>query len=266
MEARSQPGDRLAGGANGCGGLDRVAASLAASHPDAILAESTAGTRALRRATRAIPIVTYVADPVLSGFAASLRRPGGNVTGLCDFDAESATKAIEFLKRLVPRLSHIAVFFPGAVATSRESAGRYLAAAAKAGIEARLILLGNVNEFETTVRGVVRSGANGALSSGLLDDANLRKLGESARRNKLPTLTFLEPFKDTFPLTLQPYHRDWDGAFATIVDKVLRGTSPAEIAFEQPDALKVILNRRLAMDMGLAIPPEVEIQATEVIG
>jgi len=97
--------------------LDRVAASLAASHPDAILAESTAGTRALRRATRAIPIVTYVADPVLSGFAASLRRPGGNVTGLCDFDAKSGTKAIELLRALVPRLSHIAVFFPGTVAT-----------------------------------------------------------------------------------------------------------------------------------------------------
>jgi len=89
---------------------------------------------------------------------------------------------------------------------------------------------------------------------------------KSVASRESPTLSLHEQGKDIFPVTLQSYHRNWDGAFATIIDKILRGTAPGDIAFEQPDGLKIILNRPVASDMGLAFPSDLEIRATEIIG
>jgi putative ABC transport system substrate-binding protein len=245
--------------------LDRIAAELAASQPDAILTESTRATSALYKASRTVPIVTFVADPVAAGFAESLARPGRNVTGLCGLSEDSGAKSVELLRLVVPDLSRIAVVFSAQVSTSRLSAKPFLDAATRAGIKAELVLLRQKADVEAAVNAAVLSGARAVIVAHLIEDGLTQAFGEAAARRNLASLTVSDQFARSYLFVHEPYHLNYDRSFGVVLDKVLRGTRPGDIAFEQPDGTKLTVNRRLAAAMRLELPAELRLRATRFI-
>jgi putative ABC transport system substrate-binding protein len=244
--------------------LDRTAAELAAARPDAILTESTWGTAAAARATRSIPIVTRVGDPVRTGFAASLARPGGNITGLSIFTEGFEAKCIEILRTLVPTVQQVAVFSWG------EADPHYtrplLSAIAQAGLAARSVVVTSEASIAQAVAEAARKGAGGAfIGGGFKEESTVGPLGSAATAARLPLLVLNTDFPQHALLAFQPYHARPALRLAALVDKVFRGGHPSEIAFEQSDRVKLVVNRRIAKAMGREIPGEILLRATDVI-
>jgi putative ABC transport system substrate-binding protein len=244
--------------------LERNAANLVATSPHAILTEGTSLTRALAKATTTIPIVTSVGDPVGSGFASSLARPGKNVTGLCNRSAGGETKCLELLKSLMPRSSRVMVFNNGAIPSSREFAQFFRAAASGLGLEARLYPVASVKEAESALREGLRMGARGAVVVGIIESDMVEWLIDALPRNGVVAVLASQS-NDRFLLSYEEIHANIDASVATVLDKVLRGTKPGEIAFEQPDTANIVVNRKLATAMNVEIPTDLLLRATRVV-
>src|SRR5262249_21918484 len=146
--------------------IQRYAKELVALQPDVILSSSTSSTASLLQQTRAIPIIfANVADPVGSGFVASLARPSGNVTGFIPIPAEMAGKWLELLKEIAPRVARVAIFFNPATATYAEIfLNPFKASAASFGIEAIAAPIRNMAEFETLVAAQAREPDGGLIA------------------------------------------------------------------------------------------------------
>ena len=243
--------------------LDELAARLAATAPDVLFTESTRGTRALQNATRTIPIVTSVGDPVASRFATSLQRPGGNITGLA-LTAGTEGKALDFARELVPNLKRIAGFVPASVATSREQAQPGLKAANDRGIEARLWLI-DPRDAQAAAREAQKWGA-GAVSVGVfLDKEPTRIVTEAVHAAGLPTINGVEWFPELFALTVVTHHLNPVRSLVAILDKILRGARPADIGFEPPDSVDITVNRRILASLRLPVPPALALRANQFI-
>jgi putative ABC transport system substrate-binding protein len=246
--------------------LARVAAELVALSPHAILTESTVLTRALVAATPTVPIVTSVADPVASGFALSLGRPGRNVTGLCNRDEGYEVKSIEMLRAFAPRLSCVMLFFHSAAKESGPFADRFAAAAEQAGLRARLCLVGSLTQARDAVSDALRHGSDAAvIGNTILDESLAAWIAMELPRRGLPAICANGNQDDRFLVSFEQFHANAALRFATVIDKVLLGASAAGIAFERPDAAHVVVNRRIARAMGLEIPAEMRVRATRVI-
>jgi len=243
--------------------LDAAAARLVAAEPHAILTESTRATRALHVATRTIPIVTSVGDPVASGFAASLARPGGNITGLA-LTVGAENKAIDIAREFIPGLSRVVLLYPSSVATSAESARQFAVAAARHGIETRTILI-DAKDADRAAREAYQWGARAAFTGAFLDEAPTRRVADAAHHAGLATLSSHEQFGQVHAITVSVHHVNTVKSLVGILDKVLRGARPGEIAFEAPDSAKVIVNRRILAALGLAPSPALLLRATQVI-
>jgi putative tryptophan/tyrosine transport system substrate-binding protein len=251
--------------------LERVAAELVSRRPDAILTENTPNTRALARATSRIPIVTSVGDPIASGFAATIPRPGGNITGLCNVSDAFESKCIELLKAISPQLKRIVAFAFKGTNAGQLYRERSEEAAAKAAVKLDTVEVQSLADtqagFDAACAGfdaAFRAGARAALI-GIYDPASLDWLAEALPRHGVPALV-VNKQGDTFLLSYEQYHSNAAVSLATILDKVLRGRAPAEIPFAQVDAAHLVLNRRIADRMKLRIPDGVLLQVTRFVG
>ena len=241
-----------------------LAAELVRSKVDLILARGTPAALAAKRATSEIPIVmAAVSDPVESGLAASLARPGGNVTGLTSASAELAPKRLDTLKALVPKMRKVAVYANldnlAAQATWKDTDQ----AARSMGLEALLLDVRSSEKIAPAFELAVKEGAN-ALLVGIetLAQSNRDAIVELAARHRLPAMYSAREFVDAGGLVSYGVnYADWYYRAAGYADRILKGARPAELAIERPAKFSLFINRRSANSLGVVIPPDLLLRA-----
>jgi putative tryptophan/tyrosine transport system substrate-binding protein len=252
--------------------LPALAAELVALKVDVIVTGGgTLSTLAAKQATKTIPIVFPAAgDPVESGLVTSLARPGGNVTGLSVLVAELVGKCLEQLKQAVPGVSRVAVLWhPGAFGERAEKdmlkevevAGRAL------GVQAQFVEARGPADFARAFSDMTRAraGALTVLPSAMFVTER-RRLVDLAAKNRLPAVYSWREFVDAGGLmSYGPNVADLFRRAATYVDKILKGTKPADLPVEQPTKLELVINLKTAKALGLTIPQSVLGRADEVI-
>jgi putative tryptophan/tyrosine transport system substrate-binding protein len=248
--------------------LRALATELVGLKVDIILTAGPGPTRAAKAATSAIPIVmAQDNDPVADGFIASLARPGGNITGLSTFAPELSGKRLEILREVVPKLAAVGILgnstFPGYAPMMRE-----MEVAAKA-FKVRLQYLDvrRREDIETAFQAASEGRADAVLTltSAVLSTHRAQIIG-LAVKNRLPAMYHNSQFVEAGGL--MAYSANLSDLFyrsATYVDKILKGTKPADLPVEQPTKFEFIINLKAAKQIGLTIPPNVLARADKVI-
>lgn len=255
--------------ANGkLGDLPALAAELARLDVDLILAATTAAAVAARDATKKIPIVfAVVADPIGAKLVESLPRPGGNLTGLTTSNTDVAQKRLQLLRELLNgRVSRVAlVFNPGDQsnvigATLIQEAGRTL------GIDVPPVEVRSREDLERAFVRLTSERVDGVfVAAGALTDTHGRLVTELASRARIPAMYGAPEFVEAGGLI--SYSASFSSNYrraAAYVDRILRGASPADLPVEQSREFELVINRRTAAALGLAIPRSLLIQARVV--
>ena len=244
--------------------LPDLAAEIVRLKVDLIVAAPTPAIRAARQATRTIPIVmAFSGDPVGDGFVAKLARPGGNITGHSATVAEMAVKRVEFLKAIVPRLSHVSYIVSPEITrravTETEAAGRTL------GLQVSTIPVRDSGEVDRAFSTMHRESVDGLVVALTLPH-HWRQIVDLALKNRLPTVSGAREFVEAGGLMAYgPHFPDLFRRAATYVDRILKGAKPADLPVEQPTRFELVINRKTANALGLAIPPSVLARADEVV-
>jgi putative ABC transport system substrate-binding protein len=248
--------------------ISDCAATLVRAKPDLIFTQNTPNTRALQQATSTIPIVTGVGDPVGSGFAASLARPGSNITGLSYSTGQTDEKLVELMRLLIPKWTG-AVLLAAAIEEDmlRPFMTRMQSVIRKSGATCRLVFLDSRKAAEREFRSMRARGEQFAHISLGLDFVTGEEVAELAVRNQVALVSgAVEWVRAGALFSYSPTHRNQDRRAASQIASILRGANPATIPFELPDATELAVNRTTAAKLGIRIPLEVLILATEVIG
>jgi putative ABC transport system substrate-binding protein len=249
--------------------MKRFAGELVALEPDFILTSSTPATATMLQATRTIPIVfVIVADPVGSGFVASLPRPGGNATGFTPIVRSLGGKWVELLKEMAPRLARVALLFNPPTATFIEGyVGPFKSAAAAIGAEA---IIGPVNDMpglESLVAAEAREANSGLV---VIPDAftipHRAEIIAAAARHRIPAVYWSRSFTELGGLiSYGPYIVDEYRRAAAYADRILKGAKPSELPVQAPVKFELVVNRKTAGALGLDVPPSLLAAADEVI-
>ncbi|MGH7773355.1 MAG: ABC transporter substrate-binding protein [Candidatus Binatia bacterium] len=248
--------------------LRSLVAELIRLKVDLIVTSAPAATRAAKETTTTIPIVmVLVADPVAFGFVASLARPGGNVTGFAFLLPELSGKRLELLKDAIPKLSRVAVLWNAANPYKAFDLKEVQAAADALRVAVHTIPVREPNDFDDAFKAAVKSRAGGLLT---LEDpftiAHRTHIVDLAFRHRLPAVYAVSPFVDAGGLmSYGPDRVDQNRRAATFVDKILKGTRPADLPVERPMKFEFIINLKAAKQIGLTIPPNVLVRADRVI-
>jgi putative ABC transport system substrate-binding protein len=246
----------------------KYAAELLAARPDMLMGSTGTGLGALLEVTRTIPIVfTSVLDPVGSGLIESLAHPGGNATGFILFEWSIASKWLDLLKQMAPRITRAAVLRDPSGAGGGGQLGALQAAAATLGIELRPIDVRDLAGVERAIAAFAQQ-PNGAL----IETA----AGAAVDRGAIVTLAAQYRLPAIYPLRywvadrggLMSYGPDqvelWRLA-AGYADRVLKGEKPAELAVQAPTKYELVINLKTAKALGLTVPPTLLVAADEVI-
>jgi len=251
--------------------LPSLAAELVALKVDVIVVGSTPQALAAMQATKVLPIVFGVAaDPVGSGLVTSLAQPGGNVTGLSALTPELVGKCLEHLKQVVPGVTRIAALWqPGALGERADNDMLKQAEAAASGLGARLqfVVARTPAEFDRAFSEMTgaRAGALTVMGSTMFSSER-RRLVDLAAKNRLPAVYTSREFVDAGGLlSYGPNIADLYRRAATYVDKILKGTRPADLPVDQPTKFELIVNLKTAKDLRLTIPQSVLARADDLI-
>lgn len=250
--------------------LPAVAERLARSRPAVIVTLNHVWALAAQRATKDIPLVVIASgDPVASGFAASLARPGGNITGLTYFATELNAKRLEFLKTAVPGLRRVAVLMNPK--SGRALVDGYLretrAAARTFGIELVIVEATSEPELERAFDQIVQAKAQAVyVLATLIFGEMAQKIADLAMWHNLPSMHF----NNRYPAIggLMSYAPDYDilhRRTAVYVDKILKSARPADLPIEQPARFELHINQATARELGLKIPQSLLLRADRVI-
>ena len=248
--------------------LPDLAGELARAKVDVIVVGGSTAIRAMKNATKAIPIVmAHGSDPVALGYVASLARPGGNITGLTHMAPELGSKRLELLKEMIAGLSRVAVLTdPGTGGHGPQIKELELAAPAL-GLQLRAVEVRAPNELETAFSAMTtgRAGAFISLQQPTLDRLRSRIVNLAAK-NRLPAVYPNSEYVETGGLI--SYAADIVAMFrrtASYVDKILKGTNPTDLPVEQPTKFELVINLKAAKQIGLTIPPNMLARADRVI-
>jgi putative ABC transport system substrate-binding protein len=252
------------------GNLDRLpalASEFVRASVDVILVAGGAGVRAALQASRTVPIVSAITgDVVAAGFAASLARPGGRVTGLAVQFEDLASKQLQILKETVPKVVHIAILHhttpPNLVVLKASQAG-----AQALGLKARVFEIRDVPDLEGAFRTAKanRADAMYVLPSPTFNQHRAR-LGELALKHRLPGIYETKEYVDAGGLmSYGPNFPDLFRRSASYVDRILKGAKPGDLPIEQPTKFELVINLKTAKALGLTIPPSVLARADQVI-
>src|SRR5829696_3882740 len=247
--------------------LPTLVPELIGFNPDVIVVRGTPEVLALKRATRTIPVVmTAVADPVGVGAAASLSRPGGNITGLASAVSEIETKRVAYLKEMVPGMKRMASLGDFRNPNIHLQWAQVQAAAPALGIEPLRFDVRSAADlmraFETAAaRDVqaVRVGVDGIIRT------HRRLIIELAAKHKLPAIYSAREFAEDGGLV--SYSPDYTHLYwraASFVDRIFKGEKPGGLPIELPIKFELVINLKTATALGLAIPPTLLARADEV--
>jgi putative ABC transport system substrate-binding protein len=249
------------------GDADRVrryAAELVALAPDVILAYTTPAVAALQQATHTVPIVfAGVVDPVGSGFVESMARPGGITTGFISIEYAIGTKWLELLKEIAPNVRRAAVLRDPTIASG---VGQFAAiqAAGPIGIELSVIGLHDVGRIEHAVAAFAR-GLNGGLIVTIapFPTNHPGAIPALAAKYKLPAVY---PFRYYGGLiSYGPDTVSQFGSAAGYIDRILKGEKPADLPVQAPTKYELVINVKMAKELGLTVPDTLLARADEVI-
>ena len=259
---------RFAAGDDGL--IEGFVADLVRRPVDIIVATGTREVAAAKQATSSIPIVTFITpDPIGMGFAQSLARPGGNVTGLTTMDVEIYGKRTELLKQAVPNLKRVGVLISGRqLLYMRGSpwAQNFEAAARSLGVELDIVEA-DENNLDSAIAALAKNGAHGlVVTSDGVYVAHGKPLAESAIKHRLPGIfAYREQVRAGGLLAYAAKVEDLSRRAAFFVDRIVKGERPADLPIERPTKFELVINLKTAKALGLEIPPALLARADEVI-
>ena len=228
------------------------------------------GIAPAHEATATIPIVMLVsADPVRSGYAASLARPGGNITGMTSLAEAIAPKQIELLKLLLPKLTRVGVLLsPTNVNANNLVLESLHTAARKLNVQVFTNYAATAAAIEQAFSEMSRHRVEALIvprATLFSDSYQGRQVAELAAKARLPAIYTGWEFAGGGLMSYAPSITESYRRAATYVDKILRGAKPGDLPIEQPTSFELVINRKIAKDLGLAIPNELLLRADRVI-
>jgi putative ABC transport system substrate-binding protein len=247
--------------------LPALAAELVRTKPDVIFAPTTPTAQAAKDASASIPIVIAMAsDPVGSGFAASLARPGGNVTGTSNIQTEVDARRVQMLKEMFPKLTRAALIHAG-----DQLAQLQLAAARQGGrsmgVEIASIEAQRPNDYRSGIAAAKSRGVSAILVvSNAQNGLHRQLIIDLAAEHKLPAIYPNTEWIEYGGLmsygaaTIPLYYRA-----APYVDKILKGAKPGDLPIEQPTRFELEINLKTARELGITIPRSILVRADRVI-
>jgi putative ABC transport system substrate-binding protein len=245
-----------------------MAAELVSMDLDVLIGVGVTVAPYLKAASSTIPIVfTLVADPVASKLVDSLAKPGGNVTGFMLFGAELGGLRLQFLKEAVPGLSRVGFLFN----PNTQLVGSYLdeaeASAAKLGLSLRPFPARTVEEMSPAFEGMAKEGMQAvSIAPEGVFFLGRAIMAKSALANHLPTIVWSrETFSAGAFMSYGPDLLEILRRTAIYVDKILKGTKPADLPVEQPSRFYLLINLKVARDLGITIPADLLLRADEVV-
>jgi putative ABC transport system substrate-binding protein len=249
--------------------LDGMAAEIARSKPDVIIAVSNAETAAARRATATIPIIIALgAAPDDAGLVASLRRPGGNVTGnSTGAGPEILGKWVELFVEIKPNLKRMGMLWDPTVPGFRSFVGVLRDATQKFGIELRSVEVKRADEFDAAFERLVAERVDAlCVIANVLTFTFRQRIAAFVAEQRLPAISYMGEFVEAGLLLsygvdlVHLYKRS-----AVYADKIFKGARPTDLPVEQPMRYELIVNLAAARKLGLTIPQSVLLRADRVI-
>jgi putative ABC transport system substrate-binding protein len=248
--------------------LPELAVELIQLPVDLIVAEKQDAILAAKQTTSTIPLVMSVhADPVGTGMVASLPRPGSNVTGMSSLSAHMSAKRLELLQQASPAVSRVVVFYDHTLPPTQRAAAEVQVGAAALGLNLLTFDVRTPADFAPAFEAALREQANSLQVLGDPLSLNQRsRIVEFAAQNGLPAV-----YNDKSWVTaggLMSYGPNYPAIYrraAYYVDRILKGTKPADLPVEQPMTFDFVVNMKTARELGLTFPHEILLQVTEVI-
>jgi putative tryptophan/tyrosine transport system substrate-binding protein len=248
--------------------LPALAAELIALKPDVLVAYGPPPAAALKSATATIPIVfVAVFDPVALGLVQSLSRPGGNITGLATSAGTLVAKQVEILRELIPGASRIALLVnPGNPMHRQILADDVPSMARSMGVALPVVEATTAKELDTAFASAVAQHADAMIVFGdSLTTQEAPRVTALTANHHIPAIYL---FRASAPGGLVVYGPDYADLLrrsADYVDRILRGTKPADLPVEQPTKFELVINMKTAKALGLTVPPSLLVRADEVI-
>ena len=248
--------------------LPALADELIRAKVDLLLTPAPPAALAAKNATKTIPIVFYnVADPVEDRLVESLARPGGNITGVITLAAVLVGKQLELLKETLPRIARVAVLWNPQDASSAQQWKEGRASARELGLRLHSMEVTSADNYEAAFKEAITAHSAGfVLTLHALANSNQKRISDLATKNRLPGIYPRSDFVASGGL--MSYGADRSEPFrrvAVMIDKILKGTKPADLPVEQPKKFEFVINLKTAKQIGLTIPPNVLARADRVI-
>ncbi|MBI2180950.1 MAG: ABC transporter substrate-binding protein [Deltaproteobacteria bacterium] len=247
--------------------LPDLAAELVRLKVDVIVTTGAA-VLAAKKASPTIPIVFAAAgDPVGSGLVSSLARPGGNITGLSSIAQDLDGKRLELVKEAFPKIARVAFLWEPGGSRGNPALTDMEAAAKALGLKLQSLEVRGLDDFESAFARAKKEGAQALITTptGVINTQQ-RQVLDFAAKNRLPAMYPTSEFVEAGGLmSYGPNYTDLFRRAADFVDKILKGTKPADIPVEQPMKFEFIVNLKAAKQIGVTIPPNVLVRADRVI-
>jgi putative ABC transport system substrate-binding protein len=248
--------------------IGSVVANLIDRKPDVILANGPLAVAALRQTTGKIPIVfTAVADPVGSGFVASLARPGGNITGFTLGEFTLSGKMLEVLKQIAPQITRVSVIYNPQQVPQVGRLAAIQTAAPSLGLQVNGASAANVDEITQAIENLGTEPNRGVIVLPYaVAIANRSLIITSLARHRLPAVYEYPVFAREGGLVSYGTDRaDQMRQAASYIDRILNGANPADLPVQDPTKFALIINLKTAKTLGLTVPPALLAGADEII-
>lgn len=256
FEFRTAGGDR--------GRLASLTAELVGLNPDAIVAYPTPAVVAVKQITKDIPIVLLGAgDPVGTGLVASLSRPGGNITGTSSTTAEAGAKTLEVLRDMLPTVRRVAVLANANDAFTKSFLEQMRLGAQTLHLDIQIIMIKQPGDLDEAFTSIKKKAADAVVVQPSLPRV---RVAELAVQHRVPSIAPSGGFATAGGLAaFSGSQKEMAWRTAAIVDKILKGSKPADLPVEQPTTFELIINLKTAKAIGLTVPPALLSRADEVI-
>ncbi len=256
FEYRTAEGDR--------GRLASLSAELIGLGLDVIVAYPTPAVVAVKQISQQIPIVMLGAgDPVGTGLVASLSRPGGNITGTASTTAEAGAKTLEVLRDLLPAVRRVAVLANATDPFTKSFLGQMRLGAQAARLDIQIIMIGQPGDLDAAFAAIGTNAADAVVVQPSLPRV---RVAELAVRHRVPSIAPSGGFATAGGLAAYSANqKEMARRTATIVDRILKGSKPADLPVEQPTTFEFVINPKTAKAIGLTVPPALLSRADEAI-
>ena len=249
-------------------GLRDAAAEMVRLNPDVIVVAGSEATKAMKEATRTIPIVfAGPSYPIEEGLVRSFARPGGNITGVTVAQSDTVTKLLQLLRDVVPALTDACVIWspanPGTEFTLRDMQ------AAAQGLKLKVlpVAMGSATDVDTALATIARTRPGSLIVlPAAIPSANAERIGELAIRLRIPSITANKALMEQgLLMSYGADPRDVQRRLPGYVDRILKGAKPADMPIERPTKFELAINMKTAKAIGLTIPQSLLLRADEVI-